>query len=85
MLPSETSLLRRFGALLYTCLVCASVSLGVISCGQRGPLYLPDSKPAASSAAATDSQAEKTKGKASAADAEALAPEPDEEEDEETS
>ena len=83
MLPFEPTSPRRLGALLYTCMVCALMALGGISCGQRGPLYLPDSKPAVSSPAMTDPQAEETQGEASGTDTEAVAPEQDEEDDEE--
>jgi len=84
MLPLEPTSLRRLRALLYTCMVCAFLALGGLSCGQRGPLYLPDSKPTAASPAAANSQANEPQPEQAEPDVEAATPGQDQEYDEET-
>jgi predicted small lipoprotein YifL len=75
---------RRLRAVTCTALLCVLLALGSLSCGQRGPLYLPDSKPGASGSAATRSQADGQPQEQPGTGAATATPEQGEEDDEET-
>jgi len=84
MLSFEPTSLRRLRSLLHCCSLCAFLALGGLSCGQRGPLYLPEPDPATAGPAEANPPADASPGEQPATDAEAPSTEQDEEYDEET-
>jgi len=80
----ETTSYRAFRSALCAVVVCALLGLGGVSCGQRGPLYLPESQPDVSDAAAANPQPGGPPQQQTNADASAAPDSQDEDEDEAT-
>ena len=80
----ETTSCRRLRAVHCTALLSVFLALGGLSCGQRGPLYLPNSKPGASGPAAVPSPADGQPQEQAGMDAAKAPEDQDEEDDEET-
>jgi len=80
----ETTPYRASRTALCAVMVSALLALGGVSCGQRGPLYLPESKPGVSDDAAANPQPGQPPQEQTGVDASAAPDGQDEDEDEAT-
>jgi predicted small lipoprotein YifL len=71
-------------AVLCAAVACVFLALGGVSCGQRGPLYLPETQPVAPVPPAAKAQPDEPSQEQPAADASAASSDRDEKDDEAT-